>query len=646
MIAVAVNRGSGNRLAMRWVAVVAIGLGVGAAFSAVRAAGWLEWADLRLYDLGTRARVGRLDTPITLVRIREEEIRAYGYPLPDATLARALEQIAAAQPRAIGVDLYRDVPVGDADGRAALAALAERVPGLVFVEKLPEPGIAGVAAPEFARRAEAVGFNDVVTDRDGVQRRGLLLLWDAHGDASVALSLQLALHYLHHDGIALAPDPDDPDQLRLGETTFPPLEERDGGYAGVDARGYQVLLDLRAGRESFREYTLTDAVTGAIPSEALRGRIAILGTTAASVKDDFQTALAGGPVSGIALHAHLTGQLLRWANGSGRPLRFWSEPAEIAWTLGWSLLVAGIAAAVASPWSLAACLLGASALLGCASFGLLAADVWVPAAGPLAASLASGAIVLADATRRARAERAVVMDLFGRYVSAPVASELWQRRAEFMDGSRPRAQRQCITALLTDLKGYTAAAEKMDPRAVMEWVTEYMDVMTQVIESHGGFVDDYSGDGIKANFGVPIRRDEPEQVERDARIAVRCALAMGHALEQLDADWERRGMPTARMRVGVFTGDVFVGSIGSRARMKYTTVGDTVNTAARLESFRKDEFEAEAADGRGPVFRILIGSSTHRLLGDHFETEYLGEHVLRGRGEAMGIHRVWGERTP
>jgi len=353
----------------------------------------------------------------------------------------------------------------------------------------------------------------------------------------------------------------------------------------------------------------------------------------------------GGPVTGIALHAHLADQLLRWAHGASRPLAFWSGPAEIAWTVAWSLLAAAIAAAAPSPWLLAAGVFGAIGVLAGASADLLMRHgVWVPAAAPLASSLASGGIVLADVTRRARAERAVVMDLFGRFVSAPVASELWARRAEFMDGNRPRAQRQCITAMLTDLKGYTAAAEKMAPRLLMEWINEYMDVMTQVIERHGGFVDDYSGDGIKANFGVPIRTDDESQVERDARTAVRCALAMGRALEQLDAEWEQRGLPRARMRVGLFTGDAFVGSIGSRDRMKYTTVGDTVNTAARLESFRKEEFEAEAADGRGPVFRILIGGSTQRHLGDDFDAEYLGEHVLRGRGEPMAIHRVYGER--
>ncbi|HKA16363.1 MAG TPA: CHASE2 domain-containing protein [Myxococcota bacterium] len=632
---------------MRWAAVLGVGLAVGGAMCAARAAGWLEWADLRLYDAAVAVRAGAAAErpPITLVRIREEEIHRHGHPLPDAVLARALEQIARAHPSAIGVDLYRDVPVGDRAGRAALAALAARIPDLVFVEKLAEPGVPGVAAPEFAVDPGALAFNDVVADADGVLRRGLLILWDERSRPSIGLALQLALHHLRAEGIELGPDPEHAEYLRLGHTTFPPLEATDGGYAGIDARGYQVLLDLRAER-SFAEYTFDEALAGRIPAEALRDRIAILGTTAASVKDSFQTSLLGRPIPGIAVHAQLADQIVRWAHGAARPMRFWSKAGAIGWTLGWSVGVAGIAALAAGPWTLGVGVLGAIGLLLGASALLFGAGVWVPAAGPLAASLASGGIVVVDAMRRARAERAAVMDMFGRFVSKPVADELWQRRSEFMDGNRPRSQRLVITAMLTDLKGYTGAAEKMDPAELMEWVNEYMDAMTQVIEEHGGFVDDYSGDGIKANFGAPLRHEGGSRVEHDARAGVRCALAMGRALEQLDRDWERRGLPTARMRIGLHTGEVVVGSLGSHERMKYTTVGDTVNTAARLESFQKEEFEAEAANGSGALFRILISGATHRQLGDGFETASVGEHILRGRGEPIAIHRVYAERQP
>jgi adenylate cyclase len=261
------------------------------------------------------------------------------------------------------------------------------------------------------------------------------------------------------------------------------------------------------------------------------------------------------------------------------------------------------------------------------------------------AALASSGVGLAEQARRQRAERRAVMDLFGRYVSRSVAQELWRQRAEFMEGGRPRPQRLVITAMLTDLKGYTRVAESMDAEALMDWVNEYMDAMTQVVEQHGGIVDDYTGDGIKANFGVPIASGSPEGVAKDAQTAVRCALEMGRVLETLAVAWRARGLPTVSMRVGLYTGVAVGGSLGSADRMKYTTVGDTVNTAARLESFHKDDVERPSPDGTMPLYRVLVGDSTREHLDEEeFELEDLGIHAMRGRAEAIGVHRVWGFR--
>ncbi|MGH0032678.1 MAG: CHASE2 domain-containing protein [Myxococcota bacterium] len=620
-----------------------IGVGVGAALCGVRALGLLEWAELRLYDRFVDGRAGRGgDPPIALVRIREDEIRAHGHPLPDRVLADALTRLSAARPRAIGVALYRDArPVpGEETARAALARAFADDPGIVFIEKLAEPGEPGVPAPDFTLGGDRVGFSDLAVDADGAIRRGLLILWDEDDVPALSFSLRLALQYLAEEGVSMTADPARPEWVRLGHTTVPPIESHDGGYVGLDAGGYQFLLDFAGGPGAFPSYSLEEVMSGSVPDAALRDRVVILGTTAPSVKDEFQTPLLAGPIYGIELHAHAVDQLLRFAAGSSAPVRFWREPGELLWIVAWAALGALLATRIRSPLPAALGAVAALALLAGVAWLAFRAGVWIPLVPPAVAGVGAGGLALAEVTRRERAERAAVMDLFGRYVSRNVADELWSRRDEFMDGSRPRPQRLAITAMLTDLKGYTSAAEKMDPAALMEWVNEYMDVMTRVIEEHGGFVDDYTGDGIKANFGVPIGRSDLLQVGEDARTAVRCALAMGRALEDLDADWQSRGLPRARMRIGLFTGEAVVGSLGSAQRMKFTTVGDTVNTAARLEGFRKEDFEEELARPGAPLFRILIGESTRLHLGDVFVTESLGEHVLRGRGEPVAIHRV------
>ena len=166
--------------------------------------------------------------------------------------------------------------------------------------------------------------------------------------------------------------------------------------------------------------------------------------------------------------------------------------------------------------------------------------------------------------------------------------------------------------------------------------------MTRVIESHGGHVDDYVGDGIKANFGVPIPSLTEAAIAEDARSAVLCATEMGETLERLNERWAAKGWPTGRQRIGLFTGDAVVGSIGSEERMKYTSVGDTINTAARLEAIGGElDFDQETA-----LQRIHIGASTRALLGDEFEIEDQGSHAVKGKAEPLQIYRVWGLSSP
>jgi adenylate cyclase len=640
-----------RRWPLRAVAV-GIGLGVGAIVWGSRAAGWLAPIEFGAYDLFVRwhGSTALPDSRVVLLRIREQEIEAYGHPIPDAVLARALRRLSGYGPRAIGVDLYR-APPGAASGHEAWDALAATIlgnPRIVALEKLPQHGEPGVPPPSFLAGGDQVGFSDLAVDPDGTVRRGLLFLWDEEERPSLSLSLQLALRYLADVGLTLAADPDDPERVRLGETTIAPLGPDDGSYVDADAGGYQYLLDFRRGAEAFPAWSLSQLLAGEIDPSSVEGRVVLLGTTAPSVKDDFRTAHSGGRfVSGIDLHAHAVDQLLRTALEGEAPMSFWSEPAEVAWLLAWSLLGALLGIAFRSPLGLTAATAASLGVLIAGAFALFRMGFWVPLVPPGLATASAAGLVVAEVARRERAERAIVMDLFGRYVSRNVADELWKRRGEFMDGQRPRSRRLMITALLTDLKGYTSAAEKLDPAALMDWVNGYMAVMTEIVEAHGGFVDDYTGDGIKANFGVPLSSASEPQIGEDARAAVRCAVAMGEALSSLDAEWRARGLPSARMRVGVFTGEAVAGSLGSARRMKYTTVGDTVNTAARLESFRKEEFESEPESrSSAALFRILIGDSTHRHLGDEFETECLGGHSLRGRSEPITIYRVWGRRRP
>jgi len=149
-------------------------------------------------------------------------------------------------------------------------------------------------------------------------------------------------------------------------------------------------------------------------------------------------------------------------------------------------------------------------------------------------------------------------------------------------------------------------------------------------------VDDYAGDSIKANFGVPLPRTSHAEIGRDAVDAVSCALAMEKEIHRLNTLWQEQSLPTVGIRVGIFTGPVVAGAVGSSKRLKYTTVGDTVNIAARLESYDKDF-------ARDSLCRILIGESTLHYLGNQFKTRRVGEGTLKGKDERITIHQVLGK---
>jgi adenylate cyclase len=624
-----------------------------AAFAGVtllRAVGGLEPLELALYDYEIRraAQAPISEPPITLVLIDEADIRRHGHPLRDETLTTLIGTILAANPRALGVDLYRDLPVPAAEtGRSpdyeALGRAVAADDRVVMTMKFPDPDGRGTPPPRFLDTDAQVGFSDLPVDAGGTIRRGLLYLWEGERPR-MSLALQLALRYLAAEGIRPAADPEEPDQLLLGATVLPPLDGHFGPYADVDAAGYQFLLDFRWGSRAIPAYRTSQLLDGEFDPARLRDRIVIIGTAAVSVKDSFYTPLsrgAGGATSyGAALHAQAAHQLIRYAHGEGRPLSSPSTAATVGWILLWSLIGAGLGLWNRSLPLQALSLLGLLALI----LGLghvLFAQGWTIAGVPalLVLVLSAGSVVAMLAALE-RAERAELSGLFSRFQGPAVADEIWRRRAEFMgEDGRPVSRRVVLTALMSDLEGYTAASEKMEPEVLMSWVNEYMNSMAALVEEYGGVVDDYAGDGIKANFGFPVPSIGEEETRADAVAAVSCALAMGKRMEQLNESWRERDLPTGRCRVGIFTGPAVVGCIGGDRSLKFTSVGDTVNTAARLEGFAKDDF---LSSEKGTAWRILIGQRTMQLIGEAFEVVDIGAHALKGKDEPVPIHRVFG----
>jgi len=619
--------------------VVLAGLIV-ASLCLLRAGGYLQLLELTGHDLllTASARQETGAAPVVLVGITEEEIQSLGrWPLTDDMLVATIEEILSYRPRVIGVDIYRDLAVPP--GSDSLADLLATTENLIMIQKVRGGDSPPIEPPAVLAGTDRIGFSDMVIDPGGAVRRGLLFL-DAGQQVYYSFALMLVINYLQTDGISPREGVPDPTYLRLGEVTIPPFESNDGAYVGADAGGYQFLLNFRGGREPFRKISLTDLHNPDIADTVLGDSIVILGVTAESVKDGFITPFSQASdyvMPGIALHGHIVAQLLRMARSGEQPLGVVADRWEYLLVTAWGILGALVAVYIPVLWQFVLVIAaGLGAIVWIAYMALLQ-GWWLPQVPPILAWILSAGIAMVFLRVQERSERKLLMDLFSRNVSVDVAEEIWRQRDQFLEGERLAASEVTATVLFSDLENFMPLSETLGPVRLMEWLNRYMEIMAGLVMQHGGIVDDYFGDAIMADFGLPLARASDQEITQDARNTVDCALAMRAAIDRINEECTRQGFPTVRMRVGICTGKMVAGFLGNRERMKYTTIGDTVNTAARLESYGK---ELPAMDAREGACRILVNANTAERLGAGYRTEPVGDLVLKGKARPVSVFKV------
>jgi adenylate cyclase len=266
----------------------------------------------------------------------------------------------------------------------------------------------------------------------------------------------------------------------------------------------------------------------------------------------------------------------------------------------------------------------------------------MPVVAPLLACIACLTAASAMVSQHEKEQRSRVMHLFSQHVSKDVAEELWRSRDDFLLDNRPRPVPLTASVVFTDLQGFTELSENMQPAELFDWLNEYMQAMSRAVVDNRGIVNKYIGDAVMGVFGVPIPRLTEAGIATDARNAVACALQMWSTLDSLNAKWTAEGKKTVRMRVGIFTGPLVAGCLGGADRLEYTVIGDTVNTAARLESAGKSIDLPQVKDR---ACCITIGHSTARLLGEEIRVIPVGSVELKGKSEKIRAYYVDGE-TP
>ncbi|MBF0556445.1 MAG: adenylate/guanylate cyclase domain-containing protein [Nitrospirae bacterium] len=573
------------------------------------------------------------------ISMSETDIHRYGrWPMTDQTMAELIKDLSEYEPGVIAVDIYRDIPI--TPGSDNLTKVIEELNNVVMAKKIGNDSETEVPGPYMLSNPDRVGFIDFPLDPDGVIRRGLLFAGNGK-TTSTSFSLLTSLVFLQAKGITPQPATLNPAYMRLGNTTFVPLQPNDGGYVGGDMVGYQFLMDFKGG--PFARYSLYDVLEKRIPQNALHGKAIIVGVEAVSVKDYFVTLLKSTPAtSGAELHAFAVSQLIRAALGADRPMSFIDDRYKWAWIFIWGIVGWALGLKIRSFRKFLALSAGAAVLLIASAYAAFSGGLWIPVVPPALSLLFSASLVTAYKSYTEGADRTQIMQLFCRHVSKDVAEAIWEDRDSFLENGRPRPQKLTATVLFTDLKGFTSVSETLQPQPLMDWLNEYMEAMVGVIIKHGGVINKYIGDAIMAVFGVPIARQTREGISKDAINAVTCAVEMGNTLTRLKAEWVRRKMPVIDMRVGIYTGELVAGSFGSPERLEYTVIGDTVNIASRLESFDKDYYDPEFAD---PACRILIGGTTFKCLDGRFRTKEAGNVALKGKEEKVTIYLIGGFLT-
>jgi adenylate cyclase len=476
----------------------------------------------------------------------------------DALLAHALAQ----SPAVLGYYF-----TSDRDGRRsgqlppASAVLDPPPPGALYWD-----GYGANIAP-LAGAAQRAGFFNAHADPDGKVRATPLV---ANFEGGLYESLALAT-------------------LRAGQGGPPLRVLRDGGAGplqavvlgtaqptGIDARGTALVPYRGSGGPrggSFRYIPAIDVLEGRLPAGSLQGRYALLGFTTPALMD-LRSTPVGEVYPGVEVHANVISGLL-----DGRvPVR----PHDAA-TYDLLLLIAlGLVLALGVPVLpvAGALALGLSAAVGVVALNtalFLGAGLVLPLAtalvltlGALAVNMALGYFV------ESRAKRDLA-DQFATYVPPELVRQMVRNPQRYT----MQARAEELTVMFCDLRGFTSLSETMEPLALQGLLNDVLSRLTQVIRAHGGTIDKYMGDCIMAFWGAPV--PQPDHAAR----AVDAAVAMCANLAQFNAERAAAGLPQVSAGIGLNTGVVSVGNMGSDVRRAYTVIGDAVNLASRLEGLSR-----------------------------------------------------------
>lgn len=626
----------------KWLSGTIVGAAVFLAALAIHWSGWLTVLELKSLD----HRFHRFANPteaghdLVLVAVDEASLEAYGrWPWSRDRYGYVVHYLKQAGARAVVFDILLSEPDSAAEEFDEVFAQEMRAAGNVFlplllqddaVRQQPLPDLLKKATvsldhpdqaallkgytdakwpiPSFAQAARGLGFVNLTPDIDGTTRR-LPLLARAGDHIFQHLTTAVARELLAADRFALHPR-----ELQFGPATIPLTSAREmviDWHGTLDRKVYPVHPIGAV----LRSYTDLQASQPPLLDPSLfKDKIVFVATTAAGTYDLRVTPLS--PVApGVLIHMSALDNILR--HHHLQPVSDWvfaTAALVLSLSTAWAFML------FQSQWVKAAFIGGlAIAYYGLAVHAFSSHGLWLDLAipeGALAVSFAAAATVeyLTEGKQRRQ-----LRSVFDKYMAAEVVDEIMRNP----EAIRLGGEKKELSVLFSDVAGFTSLSEQLSPEALVDLLNHYLTAMTDIVLRHRGNVNKYLGDGIMAIFGAP--RGEPNH----ASLACFAALESQAELARRREQWKAQGWPEIHARIGINSGHLVVGNMGSPARMEYTAMGDAVNLASRLEGANK-YYETQ----------ILLGPRTYELAAPDIEAREVDRLRVKGKKEPVVVYQL------
>lgn len=651
-----------------WVSRLAICLGVTLAVIALTQEGLLRPGILERLELASldyrfsfRTPVSADSANVVIVEIAEDSFKSIPqrFPWPRSHYAHLLRNLKRAGARVVALDLILNGPDNYSASNDSIFRAAIRETGIAVLAGKREQDIPLFTQTSVMRDYgnmfydvdSALGLVNIRPDPDGIYRTyNIAYLVDTSADGAVAVPTFAFAALNRYFGLSPATVPEvHGDSFFYAGRTIPAFDRSSllVNYYGpngtfrhfkfqdiVDDETITTTEEASSGQEI---NTFSDPEYGYLHDGTFKDKIVLVGVTVPEYKDLFPVAIGRGEhrgdnlMYGVEIHANLIQSVLH-----GRFLSRQSVLSEILVVFA-LVLISFLGTSLLKDWKTAYAfgveLIAAGGAIGLfvlASAGAISAFLrWnlVLSVTPAILAIALGYVsstVWHFVTERK--QRILIKSMFSTYVHPQVVEELIKDPSRLVLGGK-RAE---LTVMFSDLEGFTAISQDMEPEQLVSLLNEYLSVMSDIVVRNHGTLDKYVGDAIMAFWGAPI----PQQDH--ALLCCRTALEMGKALDSLNSRWRQEGKPHLGMRIGIHTGPMVVGNMGATGKFAYTVMGDSVNLASRLEGANK-QYQT----------RIMASESTYDLVKDAILGRRLDRIAVKGRSFPVTVYElIRSRKTP